>query len=177
MEWSMSSFSLLCPLSASPLLMWSCSICIVAVSRPCWLMKLVSRTLIGGVPTRRTVRRSGRSFRSGSGICAKNSANSGNPPRCVSPSFPPPHTEALLSPDLSPTGPSFGPPHWAHAAPRGSLGGKDFALQADGTLHSQQGARLYPQGRPPENEGSLPSLSSPRPPTSPPSPSPDTSQQ
>src|SRR5260221_9378345 len=155
MECSMSSFSLLCPLSASPLLMWSSSICIVAVSRPCWLMKIVSRTLIGGVPTRRTVRRSGRSFRSGSGICAKNSANSGNPPRCVSPSFPPPHTEALLSPDLSPTGLSFGPPHWAHAARRGSLGGKDFALQADGTLHCQQGATLYPQERRPEHDGTV----------------------
>src|SRR5229473_3369541 len=151
----MSSFSLPCPLAASPLPMWSSSICIVAVSRPCWLMKIVSRTLIGGVPTRRTVRRSGRSFRSGSGICAKHSANSGNPPRCVSPSFPPPHTEALLSPDLSPTGPSFGPPHWAHAARRGSLGGKDFALQADGTLHCQQGATLYPQERRPEHDGTV----------------------
>src|SRR5258707_4364012 len=88
-------------------------------------------------------------------MCAKSSANSGNPPRCVSPSFPPPHTEALLSPDLSPTGPSFGPPHWAHAARRGSLGGKDFALQADGTLHCQQGATLYPQERRPEHDGTV----------------------
>src|SRR5258708_6995460 len=155
MEWSMSSFSLLCPLSASPLLMWSSSICIVAVSRPCWLMKIVSRTLIGGVPTRRTVRRSGRSFRSGSGICAKNSANSGNPPRCVSPSFPPPPTEALLSPDPSPTGPSFGPPHWAHAARVGSLGGQDFLPQPDGTLRCRQGATLYPQERRPEHDGTI----------------------
>ena len=55
--------------------------------------------MIGGVPTRRTVKRSGRSSPNGCGTCAKNSVSSGNRPRCVSPSFPPPHTEALPSPD------------------------------------------------------------------------------
>src|SRR6266566_908984 len=151
----MSSFSPLCPLSASPLPMSSSSICIVAVSRRCWLMKIVSRTVIGGVPTRHTDRRSGRSFRSGSGICAKNSVNNGGPPRCVSPSFPPSQTEALLSPDPSPTGPSFGPPQWARAARGGSLGGKDFSLQADGTLRCQQGATLFPQERRREHDGTV----------------------
>src|SRR5205823_2101916 len=119
------------------------------------LMKIVSRRVIGGVPTQHTVKKSGRSSPNGCGTCARNSATSGNRPRCVSPSFPPPHTEALLSPDLSPTGPSFGPAHWAHAARRGSLGGKDFLLQPDGTLHCQQGATLYPQERRPEHDGTV----------------------
>jgi hypothetical protein len=57
--------------------------------RRCLLMKIVSRTLIDGVPTLPMVRRSGRSFPNGCGICAKNSASSGSLPRCASPSFPP----------------------------------------------------------------------------------------
>jgi hypothetical protein len=118
-------------------------------------MKIVSKTVIGGVPTRRTVRRSGRSFRSGCGICAKNSACNGNPPRCVSPSFPPPRTEARPSSDPSLAGPSFGPPQWARAARRGSLGGHDFLPQADGTLRCRQGATLYPQERRPEHDGTM----------------------
>jgi hypothetical protein len=68
------------------------------------------------------VKRSGRSFRNGCGIYAKTSASSGNPPRCASPSFPPPRTEALPSRDPS-AGASFGPPHWARVARVGSLGG------------------------------------------------------
>src|SRR5229473_36456 len=155
MAWSMSSFSPLCPLLASPLLMWSCSICIVAVSRPCLLTKIVSKTLIGGVPTPPTVRRFGRSFPNGCGICAKNSASSGSPPRCASPSFPPPHTEASPSRDPSVAASSFGPPHWAHAARRGSFGGQDFLPQSDGTLHCRQGATLYPQERRPEHDGTV----------------------
>jgi hypothetical protein len=118
-------------------------------------MRIVSRTVIGGVPTRRTVRRFGKSFRSGSGIYAKNSASNGNPPRCVSPSFPPPQTESLPSSDPTPTGPSFGPPQWARAARVGSLGGQDFLPQADGTLRCQQGAPLYPQERRPEHDGTV----------------------
>src|SRR5712692_986786 len=155
MVWSMSSFSLPCPLSASPLPMWSCFICIVAVSRRCLLMKIVSRIVIGGVPTWRMVKRSGRSSPNGCGTCAKTSANSGNPPRCVSPSFPPPQTEALPSSNLSPAGSSFGPPHWAHAARKGSLGGHDFLPQPDGTLHCRQGATLYPQERRSEHDGTV----------------------
>src|SRR5438132_5730155 len=53
-------------------------------------MRTVSRTAIGGVPTPHVVRKSGKSFPNGCGICAKNSASSGSRPRCVSPSFPPP---------------------------------------------------------------------------------------
>src|SRR5260370_31013733 len=135
--------------------MWSSSICIVAVSRRWWLMRIVSRTVIGGVPTRRTVRRFGKSFRSGSGIYAKNSASSGNPPRCVSLSFPPSQTESLPSPDPTPTAPSFGPPQWARAARVGSLGGHDFLPQADGTLRCPQGATLSPQERRPEHDGTV----------------------
>src|SRR6266487_455462 len=151
----MSSFSLPCPLAASPRPMWSSSICIVAVSRRCWLMRIVSRTVIGGVPTRRKVRKSGRSLPSGCGICAKNSASAGSPPRCVSPSFPPPRTEALPAPNLSSARPSFGPPQWARAARTGSLGGQDFLPQSDGTLRCRQGARLYAQERRPEHDGTV----------------------
>src|SRR6266700_2854147 len=151
----MSSFSPPCPLLASPLLMWSSSICIVAASRPCWLTKIESKTLIGGVPTPPTVRRFGRSFPNGCGICAKNSASSGSPPRCASPSFPPPHTEAPPSRDPSVAGSSLGPPHWAHAARRGSFGGQDFLPQSDGTLRCRQGATLYPQERRLEHDGTV----------------------
>src|SRR6266699_7177934 len=151
----MSSFSLPCPLAASPRPMWSSSICIVAVSRRCWLMRIVSRTVIGGVPTRRKVRKSGRSLPSGCGICAKNSASAGSPPRCVSPSFPPPRTEALPAPNLSSARPSFGPPQWARAARTGSLGGQDFLPQSDGTLRCRQGATLYPQERRSEHDGTV----------------------
>src|SRR5258706_4407712 len=149
----MSSFSPPCPLPASPLPMWSSSIYIVAASRPCWLMKTSSRIAIGGVPTRRTVRRSGRSFPSGCGICARTSESLGNRPRCVSPSFPPPRTDPLPSRTPSPAGPAFGPPQWARAARVRSLGGHDFLPQADGTLRCPQGATLYPQERRPEHDG------------------------
>src|SRR5260370_2569229 len=149
------SFSRPCLLSVSLLPTWSCSICIVAVSRRCLLMKIVSRTLIGGVPTQHPVRRSGRSSRNGCGICAKNSANNGSPPRCVSPSFPPPQTETLLCPDPSLARSSFGPPQWARAARRGSLGGHDFLPQPDGTLRCRQGATLYPQERRREHDGTV----------------------
>src|SRR5712691_5711287 len=151
----MNSFSRPYPPPASRLLMWSGSICIVVVSRPCWLMKIVSRTLIDGVPTRHTVKRSGKSSLNGCGTCAKSSANSGTRPRCVSPSFPPPHAEALPSPTPPVPGSSFGPPQWARAARRGSLGGHDFLPQADGTLRCRQGATLYPQERRPEHDGTL----------------------
>jgi hypothetical protein len=50
---------------------------------------------------------------------------------------------------------SFGPPHWAHAARRGSFGGHDFLPQADGTLLCRQGATLYPQERRPEHDGTV----------------------
>src|SRR5260370_9250621 len=144
-----------CLHSASPLPMWSSSICIVVASRRCLLMKIVSRTLIGGVPTHRMVKRSGRSFHSGCGICAKNSVNNGNLPQCVSPTFPPSRTEALPSPNPPVTGSSFGPPHSAHAARRGSLAGHDFLPHPDGTLRCRQGATLYPQERRPEHDGTL----------------------
>src|SRR2546422_10029435 len=135
--------------------MWSSSTCIAAASRPCWPMRTVSRTVIGGVPTRPLVRKPGKSFPNGCGICAKNSASSGSRPRCVSPSFPPPRTEALPSPDPPPTGPLFSPPQWARAARVGRLGGDDFLLQADGTLRCRQGATLYPQERRPEHDGTV----------------------
>src|SRR5712692_7295626 len=151
----MSFFSRPCPRSASPLPMWSSSTCIVAVSRPCFLMRTRSRTVIGGVPTRPMVRKPGKSFANGRGTCAKNSASSGNQPRCVSPSLPPPQAESLPSPDLSPAGPSFGPPQWARAARAGSLAGQDFLPQADGTLRCRQGATLYPQERRPEHDGTV----------------------
>src|SRR5216683_596007 len=135
--------------------MWSGSTCIAAASRPCWLMRTVSRTVIGGVPTRPLVRKPGKSFPNGSGICAKNSASSGSRPRCVSPSFPPPRTEALPSADPPSTELLFGPPQWARAPRVGSLGGRDFLLQADGTLRCRQGATLYPQERRPEHDGTV----------------------
>jgi len=115
----------------------------------------VSRIVIAGVPTRPFDRKPVRSFHSGLGICAKNSVSSGNRPRCVSPSFPPPRTEPLPSPDLSAAGPSFGPPQWARVARVGSLGGQDFLPQADGTLRCPQGATLYPQERRPEHDGTV----------------------
>src|SRR6266566_1671464 len=151
----MSSFSQPCPRSASPPPMWSSSTSIAAASRPCSLLRIVSRTVIGGVPTRPLVRKPGRSFHSGCGICAKNSVSSGNRPRCVSPSFPPPRTDPPPSPDLSAAGPTFGPPQWARAARVGSLGGQDFLPQADGTLRCPQGATLYPQERRPEHDGTV----------------------
>src|SRR5713101_7596205 len=151
----MSSFSRPCLPLASLLPMWSSSTCIVAASRPSSLMRIVSRTVIGGVPTQPMVRKRGKSFHNGYGICAKNSASSGNRPRCGSPSLPPPQTEALPSPDLSPAGSSFGPPHWARAARVGSLGGHDFLPQSDGTLRCRQGATLYPQERRPEHDGTV----------------------
>src|SRR5260370_8497268 len=144
--------------SGLPLPMWLSSICIVAVSRRCSLMRIASRTVIGGVPTRRTVRRFGKSFRSGYGIYAKNSASSGNPPQCVSLSFPPPQTKALPSPHPTPAGPSFGPAQWARAARVGSLGGQDFLPQADGTLRCQQGPPLHPHVRRPEHHATTPAL-------------------
>src|SRR6266849_7608916 len=151
----MSSFSRPCLPLASLLPMWSSSTCIVAASRPSSLMRIVSRTVIGGVPTQPMVRKRGKSFHNGYGICAKNSASSGNRPRCGSPSLPPPQTEALPSPDLSPAESSFGPPHWARAARVGSLGGHDFLPQSDGTLRCRQGATLYPQERRPEHDGTV----------------------
>src|SRR6266581_679357 len=151
----MSSFSRPCPRSASPRPLWSSSTSIAAASKPFWLMRIVSRTVIGGVPTRPLARKPGRSFPNGCGICAKNSVSSGNRPRCVSPSFPPPRTDPLPSPDLSAAGPSFGPPQWARAARVGSLGGQDFLPQSDGTLRCPQGATLYPQERRPEHDGTV----------------------
>jgi hypothetical protein len=115
----------------------------------------VSKTVIGGVPTPRTVKKSGRSSPNGCGTSARNSVNSGNRPRCVSPSFPPPHTEALPPSNPSVAGSSFGPPHWAHAARRGSFGGDDFLPQPDGTLRCRQGAPLYPQERRREHDGTV----------------------
>jgi len=52
-------------------------------------------------------------------------------------------------------GSSFGPPHWAHVARRGSFGGQDFFPQSDGTLRCRQGATLYPQERRPEHDGTI----------------------
>jgi hypothetical protein len=49
----------------------------------------------------------------------------------------------------------LGPPHWAHAARRGSFGGQDFLPQSDGTLRCPQGATLYPQERRPEHDGTV----------------------
>src|SRR3989441_9049744 len=80
---------------------------------------------------------------------------SGSQPRCVSPSFPPPRTEALPAPNLSSARPSVGPPQWARAARTGSLGGQDFLPQSDGTLRCRQGATLYAQERRPEHDGTL----------------------
>ncbi len=69
--------------------------------------------------------------------------------------FAPPQAESLPPPDLSPTGPSFGPPQWARAARAGSLGGQDFLSQPDGTLCCRQGATLYPQERRSEHDGTV----------------------
>src|SRR5258708_37221658 len=69
--------------------------------------------------------------------------------------FPPPRTEALPSADSPPTELLFGPPQWARAPRVGSLGGRDFLLQADGTLRCRQGATLYPQERRPEHDGTV----------------------
>src|SRR3989441_6963279 len=80
---------------------------------------------------------------------------SGSQPRCVSPSFPPPRTEALPAPNLSSARPSVGPPQWARAARTGSLGGQDFLPQSDGTLRCRQGATLYAQERRPEHDGTV----------------------
>jgi hypothetical protein len=151
----MSSFSQPCPRSASLLLMWSSSTCSVGASRPCSLLRIASRTVIGGVPIPHTVRKCGRSFPSGCGICVKNSVGSGNRPRCVSLSLPPPLTESLPSSRLSLAGSAFGPPQWARAARVGNLGGQDFLLQPDGTLRCPQGAPLYPQERRPEHDGTV----------------------
>src|SRR6266705_1928525 len=155
MESSMSSFSPPYLPPASLLPMWSSSTCIVAASRPCSLMRIASKTVIGGVPTRRMVRKPGKFFPNGCGICAKNSASSGNQLRCVSPSLPPPQTEGLPSPDLFPAGPSFGSPKWARAARIESLAGRNFLPQPDGTLRCRQGATLYPQERRPEHDGTV----------------------
>jgi hypothetical protein len=111
--------------------------------------------VIAGVPTRPVGKKPGKSSPNGAGTCAKNSASSGNPPRCVSPNLPPPHSEVRTPPDRSPTGPAFGPPHWARPARVGSLGGKDFLPQPDGTLRCRNGATLYPQERRPEHDGTL----------------------
>lgn len=111
--------------------------------------------MIAGVPTRPLVRKPGKSFLNGCGTCAKNSASSGNRPRCVSPSLPPPRTESLPPLDLSPAEPSCGTPRWARAARVGSLGGQDFLPQPDGTLRCRQGATLYPQERRPEHDGTI----------------------
>jgi hypothetical protein len=76
--------------------------------------------------------------------------------------FAPPQTEPLPSPHHSPAGPSFGPPHWARAARAGSLAGRDFLPQPDGTLRCRQGATLYPQERRPEHDGTVRVLSAAR---------------
>jgi hypothetical protein len=135
--------------------MCSSSTCIGAASRRSSLMRIGSKTVIAGVPTRPMARRFGKYLHNGCGTCAKNSASSGNRPRCVSPSLPPPQAESLPSPALSPPGPSFGPPQWARAARAGSLGGQDFLPQSDGTLRCRQGATLYPQERRPEHDGTI----------------------
>jgi hypothetical protein len=83
------------------------------------------------------------------------SANSGSPPRWVSPPFPPSQTESQPSPNPCPARPSFGPAQWARAARRGSLGGQDFLPQPDGTLRCRQGATLYPQERRCEHDGTV----------------------
>ncbi len=91
----------------------------------------------------------------GCGTSAWNSVSSGNPPQCVSPPFPPSRTEALSCPNPSAASPSFGPPQWARVARVGSLGGRDFLPQADGTLRCRQGATLSPQERRPEHDGTV----------------------
>jgi hypothetical protein len=151
----MSSFSRPCPRSASPPPMSSGSTCTVAVSRRCWLMRIGSRTAIGGVPTRPVGRKPGKSSPNGAGTCARNSATSGTPPRCASPNLPPPHASSAALPDRSSAGPAFGPPQWARPARVGSLGGHDFLLQPDGTLRCRHGATLYPQERRPEHAGTV----------------------
>ncbi len=151
----MSSFSQPCLPPASRLPMCSSSTCIGAASRRSSLMRIVSKTVIGGVPTRRMVRRFGKSFPNGCGICAKNSESLGNRPRCVSPSLPPlklnlchPRTSLQLDHLIA-------PPQWARAARGGSLGGQDFLPQPDGTLRCRQGATLYPQERRREHDGTV----------------------
>ncbi len=57
--------------------------------------------------------------------------------------------------DQSSAKPSFGPPQWARAARVGSFGGEDFVPQSDGTLRCPQGARLSPQERRREHNGTL----------------------
>ncbi len=54
------------------------------------------------------------------------------------------------------------PPHWARAARAGSLAGRAFLPQPDGTLRCRQGARLYAQERRPEHDGTVRVLSAAR---------------
>ena len=126
-----------------------------AASRRCLPMRIASKIVIGGVPTRRMVRKPGKSLRNGCGICVKNSESLGNRPPCVSPNL------LLLKLRLSPPPISpqrtrlIAPPQWARAARVGSFGGEDFVPQSDGTLRCPHGATLYPQERRPEHDGTL----------------------
>jgi hypothetical protein len=98
---------------------------------------------------------SGRFFGSGCGTCVKNSVNTGSPPRCVSPSFPPLELKLCCLQSLPRQEHLIAPPRWAQAARKGSLGGEDFLPQADGTLRCRQGATLYPQERRREHDGTV----------------------
>src|SRR5438105_11773398 len=125
-------------------------------------MKIVSRIVIGGVPTRCKVRKSGRSLPSGCGICAKNSASAGSPPRCVSPSFPPPRTEALPAPNLSSARPSFGPPQWGVQREQTAWEGKTFFLNLTAHCVVGKGQRSMREARRPEHDGTVRVLSAAR---------------
>ena len=81
-----------------------------AASRRCLPMRIASKIVIGGVPTRRMVRKPGKSLRNGCGICVKNSASSGNRPPCVSPNL------LLLKLRLSP--PPISPQRTRPSVPR-----------------------------------------------------------
>src|SRR2546429_6349527 len=118
-------------------------------------MRIVSRTVIGGVPTRRKERRIWQILSQWMWNLRQELSQQWQPTSMRLTEFSPPRTESLPSPDPPPTGPLFGPPQWARAARVGSLGGQDFLLQADGTLRCRQGATLYPQERRREHDGTV----------------------
>src|SRR6266700_3105537 len=72
-------------------------------------------------------------------ICATNSVSSGSQPRCVSPSFPPPRTDPLPSPDCSAAGPSDRAPAVGACSARRKPG--RTRLSSSGRRHAALSAR------------------------------------
>lgn len=126
-----------------------------AASRRCLPMRIASKIVIGGVPTRRMVRKPGKSLRNGCGILRQELSQQWQPTTMRLTEFAPAQAETQPASDQSSADPSFGPPQWARAARVGSFGGEDFVPQSDGTLRCPHGATLYPQERRPEHDGTL----------------------